>query len=277
MENNNELMGLLTFSEFDPMKENQQAFKDYFDKIARILMGNYVIKKGDDKYQIIEIEFYLYTPKHQDVITYPRDMKAGRWFFHSSGVDLTFESRNVEFADDNKKDKIKEGCGEKAIYGGILIRGLKKTTGSKSSKLILGPLKCADELWDDFDAFENASREYPILNPETFVTESTLRCGKRWINIKSEKWEGKLKDWIGRAGIDGLSNKEEYQKAVLGKEDKNNMDDTQTPKPYPYLYRYAFLSDHEYENDSMKKYSARPKIANEMSEKHSFAEMSKVE
>lgn len=60
METNNELLGLLSYTKFDPLKGNKEEFKKYFDKIARILMSNYVIKKGEDKYQIIEtIEYEI--------------------------------------------------------------------------------------------------------------------------------------------------------------------------------------------------------------------------
>lgn len=42
-----------------------------------------------------DIEFYLYTSSHKDIITYPRNSEAGQCFFHSSGVDISFES-NVD-------------------------------------------------------------------------------------------------------------------------------------------------------------------------------------
>lgn len=59
-----------------------------FHEIAEKLMYNYIIKKGEARYAIVEIEFYYYSPYHPDIITYPRNLSAGRWFFHQSGVDL---------------------------------------------------------------------------------------------------------------------------------------------------------------------------------------------
>lgn len=70
--------------------QRQEDFFAYFEEIARLLMNNFVIAKGNVKYEIVEIEFYLYTPQHPDIITYPRAISAGRWYFHPSGVDLTF-------------------------------------------------------------------------------------------------------------------------------------------------------------------------------------------
>lgn len=122
--------------------------RESFVRIAEILMGKYAIKKGDKRYAIVEIEFYLYSKDHKDYITYPRTIKAGRWFFHQSGVDLTFESNEISF-------------------GGILIRGLYKLfpVDNDEERYILGPQKCVNELWDNFSAIEPSVEEYPIIVP----------------------------------------------------------------------------------------------------------------
>ncbi len=57
-------------------------YDNFFAEIAQELMCNYVITTDKTLYEIIEIEFYLYTPEHRDVITYPRIIDEGRWFFH---------------------------------------------------------------------------------------------------------------------------------------------------------------------------------------------------
>ena len=113
-------------------KSYKESYFDYFRRIAEILMNNCVISKGDNRYEIVEIEFYLFAPDHQDVITYPRELPAGQWFFHASGVDLTFRS-------------------DKKQFGGILIRGVRNIgTGN----VTLGPQNCVNLFWDKADAFK---------------------------------------------------------------------------------------------------------------------------
>ena len=104
-------------------ENNLKDLPNTFQSIAKNLMCNYVIKKGGKEYAIIEIEFYLYTPTHQDFITYPRNLKAGRWFFHQSGVDISFESKDIKI-EKNKGRKEKVKLETNPIFGGILIRGL---------------------------------------------------------------------------------------------------------------------------------------------------------
>ena len=178
-----------------PTKEPQKLFQT----IAEELMCNYVIQKGKQQYKIVEIEFYFYSRDHQDVITYPRYIEAGRWFFHPSGVDLTFKSNGIEYQKDGKY-KISDN----AYFGGILIRGMYKFDGN-DSKYIFGPQKCVDELWDDFDAFDEAGiKEYPVLKEyeNGKIFHSNLRKCKRHINIKDEKLHDKIREWAKRIDLD---------------------------------------------------------------------------
>ena len=178
-----------------PQKEPQKLFQT----IAEELMCNYVIQKGKQQYKIVEIEFYFYSPDHQDIITYPRDIKAGRWFFHPSGVDLTFTSNGIEYLKDGKY-KISDN----AYFGGILIRGLYKFD-DKDSIYIFGPQKCVNELWDNFSAFDEADiKEYPVLKRENEkIFHSNLRKCKRHINIKNDKLRhDKIREWAKRIALD---------------------------------------------------------------------------
>ena len=195
-------------------------YDNYFAEIAQELMCNYIITTDKAEYDIIDIEFYLYTPKHQDVITYPREMDEGRWFFHQSGVDITFRST-------------------KSVFGGILIRGLRKN----NNEYIGGPQKCVNELWHDFDAF--SSNGYPILkySPSKFDSNGLWR-GKRWIKIKEEDREKRIKKWIEN-GFDRKAC-EEY----ITKEFNSGM---------CHLYRYIYLPKDEIKN-LKPLYSGRPKI-----------------
>ena len=152
----------------------------YFSETADLLMNNYVISKQGIKYEIVEIEFYLFTSGHQDVITYPRTCKSGQWFFHSSGVDLTFATTDKQF-------------------GGILIRGLREVKGER--KQVFGPQNCVYLLWDKFNAFEAVESEIPTIIPaDGCIRSRHIESFPRWIPVKNDKVKAseKIAKWITR-------------------------------------------------------------------------------
>lgn len=121
-------------------------------------MSEYAIKKGGDFYQLVEIEFYWYSPNHPDLSVYPRKSAAGNWFLHPSGVDITLQSDvDKEISElrnewnEAKKDQTAD-YSEKYSYGGILIRTLRKLTTENNSEdsksFIVGPWNCSDALFD---------------------------------------------------------------------------------------------------------------------------------
>ena len=114
-------------------------FDTEFERIADALFNRFAIRKGDRLYRFVEIEFYhnLTDPAPIDSITYPRTSAAGQFFFHQSGVDLTFLSHR---------------SGSEPRFGGILIRSIRH-----DDRFILGPYKVMDELFDSFDAFGRVS------------------------------------------------------------------------------------------------------------------------
>lgn len=139
-----------------------ESFKDpieAFESIAQELLTSYVIQKGEVKYRLTDIEFYLYRDGHKDIITYPRISPAGSWFFHSSGVDITFES-DVFFPKHSKKPRLTTN----AFFGGILIRGIEKIVHGGKNEPFTGPMLSCDELFDQFDAFGNV-QNFPRLVP----------------------------------------------------------------------------------------------------------------
>lgn len=157
-----ELRILLRMEEVKNMSEIKTRFKE----IANILFKDFHIEKGDVRYDFLEVEFYFFSKEHPDFITYPRNTKAGEWFFHISGVDISFES---------KKEK-REGK-EIAIFGGgILVRSILK----EGQKVIAGPYKCVDELFDKFDAFSTNLENFPILKPNEQKVMEIESC-IRWI------------------------------------------------------------------------------------------------
>ena len=150
-----------------------------FKEIAEMLLKKVAIRKGDKTYYIRDIEFYLYADNHRDIITYPRVCKAGQWFFHSSGVDISFESY-VKTIDD-EYGLFRPVLGEDAFFGGVLIRQLYpagKAPGDAKKCRLDGPHKVEWELFDQFDAF-NEVEDFPRLvacEHEVEVKDGTKRC-----------------------------------------------------------------------------------------------------
>ena len=136
-----------------------------FKEIADALLTKFAIQKGEQLFYITDIEFYYYTNEHKDFITYPRKCHAGEWFFHASGVDITFESHNVRFEFDKKK-RYKPILDTESEFGGILIRSIIPANGATfegdAERLIDHPLIISDFLFDHFDALKPDNR-YPVL------------------------------------------------------------------------------------------------------------------
>lgn len=175
--------------------ETSDDIHKYFIETANLLMNNYVISKRGIEYEIVEIEFYLFTSEHPDVITYPRDCIAGQWFFHQSGVDLTFATTDKQF-------------------GGILIRGLRETKGGRQQ--VFGPLNCVDLLWDKFDAFEAVAAEIPTIVPSTECTTSPAVAFPRWIPVGKDKVKAsaKIAEWKIRTEKKGFNTIQEDSKKI---------------------------------------------------------------
>lgn len=198
-----------------------------FEEAARILMNLCSIQKGEKEYEIVDIEFYMYNSHHPDVITYPRVMEMGRWFFHSSGVDLTFHSTPDKF-------------------GGILIRGIRNVNDDNDQ--ILGPQKCVDALWDNFNAFDNQyDTEYPVIssvaNPRS---EEIMEC-PRWISVPKGKTEiDKIKEW------------KERLKKITPVPDVS--DEALAKLVFRSPYRFVKINSIDKKQDSWIKYSAKPKL-----------------
>ena len=157
-----------------------------FQDLASILLHNVVILKGNKKYKLTDIEFYFYCPTHQDIITYPRNSKAGEWFFHSSGVDLSFES-NVPMREKASTGKLVPCLTSDSAFGGILIRGIKHigcfSDHQEEKYKLNGPMKVCEELFDKFDAFDNPD-DFPRIILEKHNATSHIKSNHR-VNLKS--------------------------------------------------------------------------------------------
>lgn len=172
--------------EIQPNKVTKENAAEIFGNVAKSLMSEFKIIKDKDEYQIIELEIYWCSSQHPDTSVYPRNLKAGNWFFHPSGVDISLNSickenlkqykekwYNLIYSKDEKQeDRLKELIGD-SFYGGILIRTLKNL---KDDTVTSGSLNCLDLLFDDFPAdgsdhhklpkIEEAEENLLKINPE---------------------------------------------------------------------------------------------------------------
>lgn len=153
----------------DQLREHLQLnldsdFCKEFELLADALLNGFVVVKGNKRYRILEIEFYhsqIESPLTVEKVTYPRVAAAGRWFFHSSGVDICFASG--------------PGC-----YGGILIRSIREMS---SDRPVCGPYNVMDELFDQFDALENPE-DFPLLKAVDQYSRNEVLSGCRYHTTK---------------------------------------------------------------------------------------------
>lgn len=167
---------------------DKQALNTRFPKIAEFLMKNYGIASRDQIYLLNEIEFYYYGPLYDDKrtetgksrLTFERTARAGSWFIHSYGVDLTFNSSKVE------------GFG-----GGVLLRSIEDMDTHNATT---GPINCVNELWDEsVDAFSPTAPNPRIIRiPQRSVEldEPSLRIkvgeADRWKSLWRFTVKGKM-------------------------------------------------------------------------------------
>lgn len=141
----------------------QNGYQKTFDEIAEILLNKVAIRKGKKIFYIKDIEFYLYENNHRDIVTYPRICKAGQWFFHPSGIDISFES-SVDVKS-NDYELFQPILNEDAFFGGVLIRAIypaDKAPADACKYNLDGPHKVEWALFDSFDAF-NEVTDFPHL------------------------------------------------------------------------------------------------------------------
>lgn len=141
----------------------QNGYQKTFDKIAEILLNKVAIRKGEKIFYIKDIEFYLYENNHRDIVTYPRKCKAGQWFFHPSGIDISFES-SVDVKS-NDYGLFQPILRDDAFFGGVLIRAIYPADKAPSDACkynLDGPHKVEWALFDCFDAF-NETTNFPHL------------------------------------------------------------------------------------------------------------------
>lgn len=123
---------------------SRASVEESFFSIASRLMRDNQLVVNEQRYRLIDMEFYYYAPgRFEDVYAHRHEaqLEMGKWYFHGSGIDITF------------------GDGE--CHGGILIRAIAKVTGEGKPdhkgiyKQIHGPLNVKTEIFSNIgSAFE---------------------------------------------------------------------------------------------------------------------------
>ncbi|OBZ70071.1 hypothetical protein A0H81_09582 [Grifola frondosa] len=144
-----------------------------FDQIASTLIHEYQINlnAGENRFSVLEImelEFYLYSPHHPDPFTHRHEEqhKSCRWYFHRppnsttsfkagtrKGLDLTMGNPVVlsspYFSQPSAAPAAADSLHDHSIRGGILIRTVRRMI---DSKVISGPSVIVDEILRTGDA-----------------------------------------------------------------------------------------------------------------------------
>lgn len=101
-----------------------------FCRIAKELVGKWIIQSGNKRFEFMEIEFLLSTndDQHDDpfISCNPVQRKMSSWFLNSSGVDITF--------------------GNEFYFASIFIRSIRDVD---SKELISGPWRVFETLFQD--------------------------------------------------------------------------------------------------------------------------------
>lgn len=150
--------------------------ENQFTYLAKMLMNETILRVGDNDYRIVEVEFYYYkNGSHEDPFVHQDDeqYQNGTWYFHGSGLDLTF----------GKEDQSKEGQSKNDhIYGGILIRGI---CNIENDNFISGPLNVVKELFKSIGNVGSHPIEFGISADST-LTEGKIIASPR-VGLNSKK------------------------------------------------------------------------------------------
>ena len=154
------------------IKNRKSPFNDFLN-IASSLLNENVLLINENYYRLTSIEFYYFDDyNHPDIYSHKHSMQktTGQWYFHGSGLDITFGSDDV--------------------YGGILVRGIQSL---KEKKYINWPLMCVQELFSNLGSVDNKeSLRFCIMPHEIHPIENQTihyarRVGLNQTMDKSEK------------------------------------------------------------------------------------------
>jgi hypothetical protein len=149
-----------------------KTLEEKFSTLAHYLMNNLCLVVADQSYRIIELEIYYHdSKKHPDPYVHcdKKQLDAGKWYFNGAGLDITF------------------GDYEKKIYGGILIRGIRKL--GENPYYISGPSNVLKEIFSNIgDIFSCKGSIYlRELNQDIFQAIETEPIQAVRIGLKKKE------------------------------------------------------------------------------------------
>lgn len=198
---------------------NGKNVETTFQTIATNLFNNFYIKCGKKKFYFAEVEFYYYKKdvfEHDYDIAYKRKgYETGNLFYHLSGVDICFNSNEIE-------------------YGGILVRSLIEINPDNEhniehKKIIAGPMNCVR-------AMLNACQKQdyvPQLIKLEFERHMEPRSTFRYFGDEDRK-----KILKGQANKDG-DKKLAYYDPTIQKDEWDSVDEN-GKKKYYYTHRFVY-------------------------------------
>ena len=157
-------------------KSSVDDIKSTFSQIADILLVKSYIKTENGNYRLLEIEFYFSNLQHDDKVTIIRKEKAGMWWLHDWGVDLTFKS---------------EG---RAYCGGILIRSIVPLNKENEEAVICGPKNCCWELFYSPALAQNYAPQIIENDDVDFIGEMGITT--RYITGKTKGVNGDYRFYV---------------------------------------------------------------------------------
>ena len=136
-----------------------------FKRMAAEIMNDWILQIEDTRYRITEIEFYLKNDTHNDVYAHGHEIQkeVGKWYFHGSGVDITF--------------------GSGSFYGGILIRAIYNLD---TRKYIYGPIKVVTELLSSIKNVYRSSLSFGFIADDEKLIESEIPIAAPRVGLNSK-------------------------------------------------------------------------------------------
>lgn len=143
--------------------ENHQ--NNPFFSYAESLMLRHVWQVSDKEFYFTEIEFYSksvngggdpYTHGHVE------QLKSDTWYFHGSGIDITF--------------------GDEETYGGILIRGIKFKDEHDQWQYISGPIRVATAIFSAIGQTPMQQLSFGLKKMDTPLDSKIYCCPRVGLN-----------------------------------------------------------------------------------------------
>jgi hypothetical protein len=155
------------------------SLNEKFETLTYYLMNYLGIGVANRIYRITETEIYYYDEKtHKDPYVHcdEEQLNAGKWYFNGFGLDITF------------------GDSDKNIYGGILIRGIKKI--GDEEKYISGPSNVLKELFSSIESIISENTNFRIVELHQYGIKETENIPIQTTRIVLTKKKDDKKDYF---------------------------------------------------------------------------------